>query len=84
MKSGRKVAAGQANANRDTVTSVPSASAPYARLLLTVEEAGAAIGIGRSLMYELIAAGEIKTVRVGRLRRIRPESLCSYVETLAD
>lgn len=54
------------------------------RLLLTVEEAGAVLGVGRSLMYELIAAGTIKTVRVGRLRRVRPEALRDYVASLAD
>ncbi len=53
------------------------------RLLLTVEEAGAALGVGRSLMYELIARGEIHTVRVGRLRRVRPGDLCDYVAKLS-
>ena len=52
------------------------------RLLLTVEEAGAALGVGRSLMYELIARGEIQTVRVGRLRRVRPDDLRDYVTSL--
>jgi excisionase family DNA binding protein len=33
-------------------------------------------------MYELIAQGAIKTVRVGRLRRIRPEALAEYVASL--
>jgi excisionase family DNA binding protein len=52
-------------------------------LLLTVEEAAATIGIGRSLMYELIATGDIQTVRVGRLRRISPEALREYVAQLS-
>ena len=60
-----------------TSTAVPE------RLLLTVEEAGAVLGVGRSLMYELIARGDIETVRVGRLRRIRPEALHTYVATLS-
>ncbi|WP_019872985.1 excisionase family DNA-binding protein [Sporichthya polymorpha] len=54
------------------------------RLLLTVEEAGAALGVGRSLMYELIARGEIQTVRVGRLRRVRPDDLRDYVTSLTE
>lgn len=41
-------------------------------MLLTVEEAAAVLGVGRSLMFELIAAGHISTVRVGRLRRAVP------------
>jgi excisionase family DNA binding protein len=52
------------------------------RMLLTVDEAARVICIGRSLMYELIAQGAIKTVRVGRLRRIRPEALAEYVASL--
>ena len=55
---------------------------PVDRMLLTVEEAATAIGVGRSLMYELIATGAIETVRVGRLRRIRPAALRAYVDSL--
>ncbi|MGQ0467990.1 MAG: excisionase family DNA-binding protein [Sporichthyaceae bacterium] len=51
-------------------------------MLLTVEEAAAALGIGRSLMFELIAKGDVDTVRVGRLRRVRPEQLRAYVQSL--
>jgi len=40
------------------------------RLLLTVEEAAQRLGIGRSLFYELLALGDIESVRIGRLRRI--------------
>ncbi|WP_019873226.1 excisionase family DNA-binding protein [Sporichthya polymorpha] len=57
---------------------------PVERMLLTVEEAAAAIGVGRSLMYELIAAGAVETVRVGRLRRVRPEALHDYVASLSQ
>jgi excisionase family DNA binding protein len=54
------------------------------RVLLTVEEAADALRIGRSMMYELIAAGAIQTVRVGRLRRITPSALRAYVASLSD
>lgn len=55
---------------------------PVERMLLTVEEAAAVLGIGRSLMFELIAGGRITTVRVGRLRRVRPDDLRDYVASL--
>jgi excisionase family DNA binding protein len=45
------------------------------RLLLSVEEAAERLGIGRSLMYELISGGQVASIRVGRLRRIAPEAL---------
>jgi excisionase family DNA binding protein len=52
------------------------------RMLLTVEEAAERLGIGRSTMYQLIAAGKIDTIRVGRLRRIEPNALARYIAGL--
>lgn len=52
------------------------------RLLLTVEEAADRLGIGRSLMYELIGRAEIASIRVGRLRRVPLESLAEYVAAM--
>jgi excisionase family DNA binding protein len=52
------------------------------RLLLTVEEAAKRLGVGRSLLYELIAHGQIETVRVGRLRRVPPDALDAFVASL--
>jgi excisionase family DNA binding protein len=57
-------------------------SAVPERMLLTVEEAADVLRVGRSLMYELIARGAIKTVRIGRLRRVRPEALADYIASL--
>lgn len=55
----------------------------HAELLLTVAEAAARLGIGRTLMYELIGTGAIPSVRVGRLRRIRAADLEAYAASLA-
>ena len=33
-------------------------------------------------MYQLIAAGRIDTIRVGRLRRIEPDALATYIARL--
>ena len=54
------------------------------RLLLSVEEAAERLGIGRSLMYELISSGQVASIRVGRLRRIAPEALSAYVADAHD
>ena len=53
-------------------------------LLLTVEQAADRLGIGRSLLYELLAAGDIDSVHVGRLRRIPVEALAEYVGALRE
>lgn len=50
--------------------------------LLTVEQFAKRANIGRSLAYELIAAGAIRSVRIGRLRRIPVDELERYVRQL--
>ncbi|MBN9101137.1 MAG: excisionase family DNA-binding protein [Pseudonocardia sp.] len=55
---------------------------PALLLVLTVEEAAERLRIGRTLMYALVAAGEVESVRIGRLRRIPTDALDAYVSTL--
>lgn len=52
-------------------------------ILLTVAEAAARLRIGRTLMYHLISTGQVTSVTVGRLRRIRPADLAAYAASLA-
>jgi excisionase family DNA binding protein len=52
------------------------------RLLLRIEEAAERLGIGRSLMYELVLSGKVESVRLGRLRRIPEECLREHVDRL--
>lgn len=52
------------------------------RLLLTVEEAAVCLCVGRTYMFDLIAKGVVPSVRLGKLRRIRPEDLERYVSSL--
>jgi len=54
-----------------------------ARVLLSVEAAAQQLSIGRTSMFALIKAGEIETVRIGRLRRIPSDALNDYVRRLA-
>jgi len=57
-------------------------SSPAERVLYRPEEAAAALGIGRSLVYEEIRLGRLQTVRIGRRRLIPPEYIAQYVELL--
>ena len=50
------------------------------KLLLTVVEAAHRLGIGRTLMYELLGSGQIRSVHVGRLRKVPAEALADFVE----
>jgi excisionase family DNA binding protein len=47
--------------------------------LLTVDEACRKLRIGRSTIYELCAAGEIRHVKIGRLKRFRQEALDEFI-----
>lgn len=49
-------------------------------LLLTVAQAAQRLGISRSLLYELLAADEIESITIGRLRRIPAEALTTYIQ----
>ncbi len=53
-----------------------------AGLLLTVEEAAKRLRLGRTLVYRLIASGELESVKVGRLRRVPAECLPEYIAAL--
>jgi excisionase family DNA binding protein len=54
------------------------------RLLLTVPEAAEALAISRSKLYELLAAGLVRSVRIDGSRRVPVEALEAYVATLLD
>jgi excisionase family DNA binding protein len=49
------------------------------KLLLTVREAADCAGIGRTKMYEIINAGELPVVRIGRAVRIPAHILRQWV-----
>jgi excisionase family DNA binding protein len=53
-------------------------------LLLTPEEAGRALRVGRNKVYELIASGELRSVKLGRCRRIPVDALRQFVANLQD
>jgi excisionase family DNA binding protein len=46
---------------------------------LTVAEAARRIGIGRTKMYEFVASGEIRSVKIGTLRRIPAEAVSDFL-----
>lgn len=55
---------------------------PAMPLLLTVEQAADRLGIGRTLAYALVSAGEIESVQIGRLRRIPADALPAFLDRL--
>lgn len=57
-------------------------SAGQESLLVTVEEGARRLGIGRSTMFDLIAAGRLRTVKIGRCRRVSVTALQDFVADL--
>jgi excisionase family DNA binding protein len=52
------------------------------KLLLTPEGAAAALGIGRSTVYELLRLGTLPSVRIGACRRVPAEAVHNFVANL--
>lgn len=49
-------------------------------ILLTVEEAARRLNIGRHMAYRLVMEGDLRSIKIGRLRRVPITSLVQYVE----
>ena len=52
---------------------------PATKVLLDVREVSAALGCGKTYVYELIARGELRKVKLGRLTRIPVSALAEFV-----
>jgi len=53
-------------------------------LLLTVDEAAFKLGLHRSRLYPLMNSGEIRSIKIGKSRRILLTELESYIARLLD
>lgn len=63
----------------------PGRAAPEGKILLTVEETCDRLSLGRTSVFSLIAAGEIRSVKIGKARRVVADSLNTWVAAkLAD
>ena len=54
------------------------------QLLVSIVDAARMLGIGRSKAYELVNAGELPVVRIGRAVRIPVSAIEAYVDSLSD
>ena len=58
----------------------PTADTPC--VMLTVEQAAAALDIGRTTTYALIKSGELRSLLIGRLRRVPADAIHDYTNHL--
>jgi excisionase family DNA binding protein len=54
------------------------------KLLLTIPEVGAQLGLGRSKIYQLLGEGILPVVRIGRAVRIPRQALEDLVARLQE
>jgi excisionase family DNA binding protein len=59
--------------------SLPDRQTPDHPLLLTPEAAARELSLGRTTIYELVATGKLRSVRIGRARRIAFAELERFV-----
>ena len=52
-------------------------------LALGIDEAARVIGVARSMMYEIVARGEIESFKLGRRRLILVKNLDAYINRVA-
>lgn len=52
------------------------------KLLLTVEEVGRLTGLGRTLLYEKLKSGELRSVTIGRCRRVPRAAVQEFIARL--
>jgi excisionase family DNA binding protein len=52
------------------------------KVLVSIEEAALLLSVGRTMVYHLVMCGELRSVKVGRMRRVVVASLHEYVARL--
>lgn len=50
--------------------------------LVSIPEACAGLGVGRSTFYEMVTRGDVEVVRIGRRTLVPVAAIESYVQTL--
>ena len=52
------------------------------KLLLTPNEAADQLAVSRTKVYELMAAGTLRSIHIGRLRRVPVDALRDFIEAM--
>jgi excisionase family DNA binding protein len=52
--------------------------------LYTPDQAARLLGCGRTKLYAFLKSGELRSVRLGRVRRIPRSALEEFIESLSD
>jgi excisionase family DNA binding protein len=50
----------------------------------TVEQVAKMLNIGRDKVYELLRTGQLRSLKIGKLRRITDEHLAEFIASIED
>ena len=50
----------------------------------TVEQVAKMLHIGRDKVYELLRTGQLRSIKIGKLRRITEQHLAEFIASLED
>lgn len=64
-------------------TAIPEQRRVITPSLLTTDEAAASLGIGRARVYEMIASGDLRSITIGKRRRIPVAAIDELIEKLS-
>jgi excisionase family DNA binding protein len=53
------------------------------KMLVTVQEAAAAISLSPAKVFQLIAEGQLQSLKIGKSRRIRVDELNRFIDLLS-
>ena len=70
---------GMGSGGSESLSTGEQAEMPPVRLLLTVPEAAEALGVSRSVVYELMDRGDLRNIKIGRSRRVLVTSLEEFI-----
>jgi excisionase family DNA binding protein len=54
------------------------------RVLLTAEEVAKALNVGRCTVYDLIRTGQLRSFKIGKLRRIPVDAVHEFARRMLD
>ena len=66
-----------------THVGVLRAGPPVEAVVLTVEETAELLKVGRTTIYDLVRDGQLGSIMIGRLRRIRYTDVITYLDQTA-
>lgn len=66
------------------VQQAPAAQVQSPSRLLKVNEVADRLGVSRNKVYELLYKGEIRSLAIGRTRRISPDALAEFISRPKD